>query len=102
VCVPAEGRAEALAHLGRLLAGGCSVVVALDPRQRLDVGMVAALARLALTARRCGGALAVQASDGALGELADLMGLSEILGLAADPAGLPAAGRDPGSGQAQR
>ncbi|MFL6128721.1 MAG: hypothetical protein ACJ73E_06625 [Mycobacteriales bacterium] len=112
MCVPAEGAAEVLADVGRLLVGGCSVVVALEPRQPVDLGTVAALARLVLTARRCGGALVVRSSDRALVELAELMGLSEVLGLGVGPpgpgssgpgsSGPGSSGPDPGSGQAQR
>jgi ABC-type transporter Mla MlaB component len=85
----------ALAEAGRLLAAGRAVVVALDPHRRADVGTVGALARLALTARRAGAELVVQAPDAALPELAELVGLAEVLGLPAGPAGA-------GSGQAQR
>jgi len=76
-----EAAADALAEAGRLLSSGRSVVVTLDPHAEADVGTVGALARLLLTARRGGAVLVVQAPDAALRQLAELMGLRDVLGL---------------------
>ena len=103
VRVPPHGAAEALAEAGRLLSAGRSVVVALDPHTSPDVETVGALARLVLAARRGGAVLVVRAPDAALTELAELMGLADVLTLRGelklrgDP---PAAGAT--SGQPQR
>ena len=77
--------AEALAEAGRLLSAGRSVVVALDPQAGPDVETIGALARLVLIARRGGAVLVVRAPDAALTQLAELMGLSEVLGLRGEP-----------------
>jgi hypothetical protein len=97
VRVPADGGGEAFAEAGRLLSAGRSVVVVLDPTRPVDVGTVGALARLVLRARRGDAGLVVHAPDAALRELAELMGLCDLLGLGGEPTGA-----DPASGQPQR
>ena len=107
VRVPRDRAAEVLAGVEPLLGAGCSVVVALDPRHQVDVNTVGGLARLALTARRRGAALVVHDPDWALGDLAERMGLSDVLGLGPRRAGPQPADPDlpdpdPTSGQPQR
>ena len=60
------------------------VVVELSPPGRVDLGLVEALARLALVARRSGSRLVVRSGAGAAGlmELMELTGLSCCLGQA--------------------
>jgi anti-anti-sigma regulatory factor len=58
-----------------------------------DVGTVDALARLALTARRRGCRLLLVRCSGALAELLDLAGLSDVVGLG-DPSAVEV-GRQP-------
>jgi hypothetical protein len=95
VRVPAHGAERALAEAGRLLAGGRSVVVALELLRPPDVGTLDALARLALAARRGGATLEVQAPDVELRQLAALVGLGSVLGLEQSPAEPGPAGADP-------
>jgi hypothetical protein len=65
--------------LESLLAGGRQVALELGPPSAPDLALVAALARLALHARRSAGALTVHGGDD-LTDLLRLAGLSEVLG----------------------
>lgn len=63
------------------LARGDDVVVLLSAPGPVDLALLDALARLALSARRGGGALQVRADDPHLQQLAVLTGLGEAITL---------------------
>lgn len=74
-------RAGSDLRLVRRLLTRADVVVILTPPGRVELALIDALAALALSVRRCGGALRVCASGGELPRLAGLTGLATVLGV---------------------
>ncbi len=84
VRLPCAGVAGAVPAVMALLESGTGVELVVEPSSAADVGVVGALARLTLVARRSGAPLVLRAPDAHLRHLAELLGLCEALGL--DPA----------------
>ena len=83
-------------RLRALAAGGGAEVVCDAGRLAVDVDSVEALARLALTARRCGCRLRLVRVPAELGRVLRIVGLAGVVGLEARPAAA-AAGRRAGT-----
>lgn len=81
LAVPASyaGAAAVLTTVGPRPGKGDVVVVVLRPPGRVDLALVDALARFALSVRRCGGDLRVCAEADELRRLTALTGLAEML-----------------------